>query len=119
VLPRDRRISISQLKVQSACTVSKEDVFINALFLGLDGPQIQIETMSWMTASDRRPCLDPDTVAFRRRLVGMLRADLPPNTARITALGQPQWNTPNLGMVDVYLRSIEPLIAIVLDTGMR
>jgi hypothetical protein len=35
------------------------------------------------------------------------------------SLAQPQWNTLHLGMLDVYLRSIEPLIAIVLDTGMR
>jgi hypothetical protein len=45
VLPRDRRISIFSIKVKSVLTVTKERAFINALFLGLDGPQVQIDSM--------------------------------------------------------------------------
>jgi hypothetical protein len=45
VLPRDRRIPIFSIKGKSVLTVTKERAFINALFLGLDGPQVQIDSM--------------------------------------------------------------------------
>jgi hypothetical protein len=33
------------IKAKSVLTVTKELTFINALFLGLDGPQVQIDSM--------------------------------------------------------------------------
>jgi hypothetical protein len=41
VLHGDRGISIFSIKAKSVLTVTKERAFINALFLGLDRPQIQ------------------------------------------------------------------------------